>query len=257
MLEAIALAAGYRVGLFSKPHLVHFEERCRSTAQRPGEALPALRGVEAARQIQPDVLRVDAGDHACCRRAAGPVILGRPRRTPRCGQYHRCRLRRDHEHRHRSCRYLGHTRETIGREGRHHARRRRPSSATRLRRKHHRHAAGSVRICGSSAVTTTIRATSSGGVGPGATSATRHRLPACAARTSCSTHRFSRVPGRAVVAITAQPVRQGFTTIEAAGADRSGPADAGADVGHTACDRHARASLVRWASIHGRTRYSA
>ena len=29
MLEAIALQAGYRVGLYTKPHLVHFEERCR------------------------------------------------------------------------------------------------------------------------------------------------------------------------------------------------------------------------------------
>src|SRR5882724_3574424 len=29
MLEAIALQAGYRVGLYSKPHFVHFEERCR------------------------------------------------------------------------------------------------------------------------------------------------------------------------------------------------------------------------------------
>ncbi len=29
MLEAIALAAGYRVGAYIKPHLVHFEERCR------------------------------------------------------------------------------------------------------------------------------------------------------------------------------------------------------------------------------------
>jgi dihydrofolate synthase/folylpolyglutamate synthase len=29
MLESIALRAGYRVGLYSKPHLVHFEERCR------------------------------------------------------------------------------------------------------------------------------------------------------------------------------------------------------------------------------------
>lgn len=29
MIEAIALAAGYRVGLYIKPHLVHFEERCR------------------------------------------------------------------------------------------------------------------------------------------------------------------------------------------------------------------------------------
>ena len=29
MLEAIALHAGYRVGLYIKPHLVHFQERCR------------------------------------------------------------------------------------------------------------------------------------------------------------------------------------------------------------------------------------
>jgi dihydrofolate synthase/folylpolyglutamate synthase len=29
MIESIALHAGYRVGLYSKPHLVHFEERCR------------------------------------------------------------------------------------------------------------------------------------------------------------------------------------------------------------------------------------
>jgi dihydrofolate synthase / folylpolyglutamate synthase len=29
MLEAIALAAGYRVGTYTSPHLVHFEERCR------------------------------------------------------------------------------------------------------------------------------------------------------------------------------------------------------------------------------------
>ena len=29
MLESITLAAGWRVGLYIKPHLVHFEERCR------------------------------------------------------------------------------------------------------------------------------------------------------------------------------------------------------------------------------------
>ena len=33
MLEAIALAAGYRVGAYIKPHLVHFEERCRIGGQ--------------------------------------------------------------------------------------------------------------------------------------------------------------------------------------------------------------------------------
>lgn len=29
MLESIALRAGYKVGLYIKPHLVHFQERCR------------------------------------------------------------------------------------------------------------------------------------------------------------------------------------------------------------------------------------
>lgn len=29
MLESVALQAGYRVGLYIKPHLVHFQERCR------------------------------------------------------------------------------------------------------------------------------------------------------------------------------------------------------------------------------------
>ena len=51
MLEAIALAAGYRVGLYSKPHLVHFEERCRIDGRRVAEAdlLPHFEAVEAAR----------------------------------------------------------------------------------------------------------------------------------------------------------------------------------------------------------------
>ena len=51
MLEAIGLAAGYRVGLFSKPHLVHFEERCRIAGESvAAEALlPHFEAVEAAR----------------------------------------------------------------------------------------------------------------------------------------------------------------------------------------------------------------
>jgi dihydrofolate synthase/folylpolyglutamate synthase len=52
MLESIALAAGYRVGLYIKPHLVHFEERCRvGGAPVAAEALlPHFEAVEAARQ---------------------------------------------------------------------------------------------------------------------------------------------------------------------------------------------------------------
>jgi dihydrofolate synthase/folylpolyglutamate synthase len=51
MLEAIGLAAGYRVGLFSKPHLVHFEERCRINGEMVAEdfLLPYFEQVEAAR----------------------------------------------------------------------------------------------------------------------------------------------------------------------------------------------------------------
>ncbi|MBX3643163.1 MAG: bifunctional tetrahydrofolate synthase/dihydrofolate synthase [Rubrivivax sp.] len=51
MLEAIALKAGYRVGLYIKPHLVHFEERCRVNGQSlpAAELLPHFAAVEAAR----------------------------------------------------------------------------------------------------------------------------------------------------------------------------------------------------------------
>jgi len=51
MLEAIGLAAGYRVGLFSKPHLVRFEERCRldGASVAADALLPHFEAVEAAR----------------------------------------------------------------------------------------------------------------------------------------------------------------------------------------------------------------
>jgi dihydrofolate synthase/folylpolyglutamate synthase len=51
MLESIALQAGYRVGLYSKPHLVHFEERCRINGRMVEGAalLPHFEAVERAR----------------------------------------------------------------------------------------------------------------------------------------------------------------------------------------------------------------
>jgi dihydrofolate synthase / folylpolyglutamate synthase len=51
MLESIALAAGYRVGLYIKPHLVHFEERCRvgGVSVQASELLPHFEAVEQAR----------------------------------------------------------------------------------------------------------------------------------------------------------------------------------------------------------------
>jgi dihydrofolate synthase/folylpolyglutamate synthase len=51
LLDAIARQAGYRVGLYSKPHLVRFEERCRLNGELiTAEALlPHFEAVEAAR----------------------------------------------------------------------------------------------------------------------------------------------------------------------------------------------------------------
>ena len=51
MLEAIALQAGWRVGLYTSPHLVHFEERCRIDGRRldAQALLPHFAAVEAAR----------------------------------------------------------------------------------------------------------------------------------------------------------------------------------------------------------------
>src|SRR3954468_21442601 len=54
MLEAIALQAGYRTGVYTSPHLVHFEERCRIGGDIvTADALVAhFEQVEAARQGQ-------------------------------------------------------------------------------------------------------------------------------------------------------------------------------------------------------------
>jgi dihydrofolate synthase/folylpolyglutamate synthase len=52
MLEAICLQAGWRTGVYTSPHLVHFEERCRIVGEIVKEAdlLPQFERVEAARQ---------------------------------------------------------------------------------------------------------------------------------------------------------------------------------------------------------------
>jgi dihydrofolate synthase/folylpolyglutamate synthase len=52
MLEAIALQAGYRTGVYTSPHLVHFEERCRVHGEivAPAALVPHFERVEAARQ---------------------------------------------------------------------------------------------------------------------------------------------------------------------------------------------------------------
>jgi dihydrofolate synthase/folylpolyglutamate synthase len=52
MLEAVALQAGYRTGVYTSPHLVHFEERCRihgEIVDAPA-LVPHFERVEAARE---------------------------------------------------------------------------------------------------------------------------------------------------------------------------------------------------------------
>jgi dihydrofolate synthase/folylpolyglutamate synthase len=52
MLEAIALQAGYRPGVYTSPHLVHFEERCRIGGDivKADALVPHFERVEAARE---------------------------------------------------------------------------------------------------------------------------------------------------------------------------------------------------------------
>ncbi len=51
MLESILMASGFRVGVYSSPHLVHFEERCRIDGKlvEAAQLLPHFAAVEAAR----------------------------------------------------------------------------------------------------------------------------------------------------------------------------------------------------------------
>lgn len=52
MLEAVALQAGWRTGVYTSPHLVHFEERCRIAGEivRGDGLVPHFERVEQARQ---------------------------------------------------------------------------------------------------------------------------------------------------------------------------------------------------------------
>jgi dihydrofolate synthase / folylpolyglutamate synthase len=52
MLEAIALQAGWRTGVYTSPHLVHFEERCRIHGEivKAGTLVSHFEQVEAARE---------------------------------------------------------------------------------------------------------------------------------------------------------------------------------------------------------------
>ena len=58
MLEAVALQSGYKPGVYTSPHLVHFEERCRMHGEiaKAEEFLPHFAAVEAARLQGEEVL---------------------------------------------------------------------------------------------------------------------------------------------------------------------------------------------------------
>ena len=58
MLEAVALQSGYRPGVYTSPHLVHFEERCRIHGEiaLADDFLPHFAAVEAARLQGEEVL---------------------------------------------------------------------------------------------------------------------------------------------------------------------------------------------------------
>ena len=84
MLEAIARHAGYRTGLYIKPHLVHFEERCRIGGESvPAQALlPHFAAVEAARGAGEATVPTSIGEERATNpflRAASAQELGRIR----------------------------------------------------------------------------------------------------------------------------------------------------------------------------------
>ncbi|MDQ3058703.1 MAG: bifunctional tetrahydrofolate synthase/dihydrofolate synthase [Pseudomonadota bacterium] len=56
MLEAILLQAGYRTGVYTSPHLVHFEERCRVRGDivSADDLVPRFAKVESARTLDGD-----------------------------------------------------------------------------------------------------------------------------------------------------------------------------------------------------------
>ncbi len=58
MIDCIARHAGYRVGVYQKPELVHFTERCRIGGQPVDEAalVAQFEAVEAARLAEPDAI---------------------------------------------------------------------------------------------------------------------------------------------------------------------------------------------------------
>ena len=147
MLDAIARAAGLRVGLYTKPHLVHLSERTRvDGAEIPARADARLYRAAArdlrTRRSRAHVFRVHRrADVPVLRRGDGRYRGDRDRawRTARLDQRGAPLAERDHPDRFRSHGYpRPHDCCDRGREGRHHQARR----AGRDRRARSRGAAG-------------------------------------------------------------------------------------------------------------------
>ena len=108
MLEAIARSAGWRTGLYQKPEFVHFEERCRvdGLPVAAQTLLPHFEAVEAARgdiTLTKFEFTTLAIAHCLAHQEVDVVILEVGLGwSIRCGQCVRRRLRRHHQHRHRS-----------------------------------------------------------------------------------------------------------------------------------------------------------
>jgi dihydrofolate synthase/folylpolyglutamate synthase len=104
MLEAICLQAGWRTGVYTSPHLVHFEERCRVHGEivRPTDLVPHFEAVEAARGdvsltyfefTTLAILRLHGASGAAGRGHPGSG----PGRAAGRREHHRRRLRHDHQ----------------------------------------------------------------------------------------------------------------------------------------------------------------
>ena len=177
-LEAMLHAAGQRVGAFTSPHLLRYNERVRVAGREVDDAalIDAFERIEAARadSIQPIPLTYfEFGTLAALwifsqRRTRRRRARSRPRRSPRRGQYHRRRCGdRDHGRSRSPGLARQRSRQHRPREGRHLPRGR---AGDRRRRRSAAHAArntrsASVRNCAWSVAISASHASWTAGAG--------------------------------------------------------------------------------------------
>jgi dihydrofolate synthase/folylpolyglutamate synthase len=227
MLEAIALQAGWRVGLYSKPHLVHFEERCRIDGEsgRRASCCRTSRRWRRARRITLTWFEFTTlSSCARWRSAAGP---GDPRgglggRLDAVNAIDADCVVSPASTSTTSRSWARTARPSAEKAGHRHAAGEPAIVATRCRRTAWwRTASASAPTCGWWGATSTTAATASSGAGPAAAAA----MPAwptrrCAAPTSCSMRRRAggvRGAARRGCPITAQAVRTGLALVELPG----------------------------------------